>query len=165
MGTNPSRLQRVAPRTLKAPTPMQKSQQSYNLNNESPSKMPMPTQPNRSRLTMQSPAIGRRNSNNRVADESPAPTRRARSEGLSRIRSKDPSPAANKREPLTLSSLRAAAGNNTSTGMAVASTPTTTRKTPVAANSTPATARKLPNASSTASKPGKPANSKAAGPG
>ena len=42
--------------------------------------------------------------------------RRAKSEGLSRIRSKDPSPAAIKREPLTLSSLRAAAGNNTSTG-------------------------------------------------
>merc|ERR1739838_1002155 len=62
---NPSRLQRVAPRTLKAPTPMQKSQQSYNLNNESPSKMPMPTSNRTSRLTMQSPAIGRRNSNNR----------------------------------------------------------------------------------------------------
>ena len=84
--------------------------------------------------------------------------RRAKSEGLSRIRSKDPSPAALKREPLTLSSLRAAAGNNTSTGMAV-STPTTARKTPVApVASTPATARKVPNA--TASKPSKPANAK-----
>ena len=50
--------------------------------------------------------------------------------------------------------------NSICTGMAVASTPTTARKAPVAANSTPATARKQPNASSTASKPGKPANSK-----
>lgn len=148
-----SRLQKVAPRTLGAPTPMQKSY----LNNEN-KKPNNTTLPQRSKLTSQSPALGRRNPN-RLADDSPAPSRRAKSEGLSRIRSKDPSPAAIKREPLTLSSLRAAAGNNTSTGMS-ASTPTTARKTPVAANSTPATARKVPNASSTASKPSKPANAK-----
>ena len=67
--TNPSRLQRIAPRSIAAPTPMQKSQKSY-INNEN-------NKPggngNRSKLTSQSPAVGRRN--NRVADESPAPSR------------------------------------------------------------------------------------------
>ena len=59
---NPSRLQRVAPRSIGIPTPMQKSY----INNEN-------KKPAKSKLTNQSPAVGRRN--NRVADESPAPTR------------------------------------------------------------------------------------------
>ena len=62
-------LLQVAPRTLGAPTPMQKSY----LNNEN-KKPNNTTLPQRSKLTSQSPALGRRNPN-RLADDSPAPSR------------------------------------------------------------------------------------------
>ena len=80
----------------------------------------------------QSPALPRRNLVNH--QESPAPIRRAKSEAQSRrkdpspapsSRRKDQSPAPPRGEPLTLSSLRAAAGNTAGGNV---STPATRRK-------------------------------------
>lgn len=100
-----------------------------------------PKLPRSNRISNQSPAVHRRN--HRASDESPAPNRRAKSEALVRSsRAKDPSPAANVREPLTLSSLRAAAGNTSN------STPASRRKAVAAATTAPsnnATSKKKVN--------------------
>lgn len=120
---NQNRLRSIPQR----PPPIQKSK-TY-INNDTPkigrkltSQSPAPN-----RRAYESPAPNRRNI------ESPAPNRRA----LSRPRAKDPSPAAANKgrgEPLTLSSLRAAAGNSQPPQPRPQQTPSTNRKSNNATN-------------------------------